>query len=125
MFYRNNVIENLCIIIIIKSCIICHCSSPPVFTVNYGGLLASKDRITHYLHISAIMDLEIINNHNYMFAVTNYPHIISNWSFQLADYLRQKHTISDYLYIISNDVHIIVIVCLSCCFQRLTCVKST
>ena len=76
----------------------------------YGGLLASKDTFTNYLHI-----------------ITNYLPIITNLSFdsQLRAYWRQKHIISQYFNMISNYVHIIVPARLSCCFQRLTGVEST
>ena len=37
-------------------------------------------------------------------------------------YLRQKHVIGHYVHIV---ISAFTIMCLSCCFQRLTCVKST
>ena len=72
-------------------------------TAMYGDFLASKDKITNYLRI-----------------ITNF---VFYWL--LRGYLRQKHTISNYLNVISSHVRVIVFVCLSCCFQRLTCVRST
>ena len=90
---------------------------------KYGGLLASKYQITINIRITINE-----NNYSYVHIVINYVHIMTNLSSdsQLTAYLRQTtHIISNYLNIMSNYVHMIVIMSLSCCFQRLTCVKST
>ena len=66
-----------------------------------------------------------LSAHNYeLFLIICTYLIILSFDSQLTAYFRQKH-INYSLHIISNYVHIIVIVCLSCCFKQLACVKST
>ena len=63
--------------------------------VLYGGLLASKDKITNYLHII----LQLCAKTNKQTKTT-----LFGLDLQLTAYLRQKHTISNYLNRISSYV---------------------